>query len=167
MWRRKLLFPLTFAFGVDKFVHTNQSCWEFRKSLFQNIDTWLKWSVNHGFPLSFKILRFRMILSHFSGFSPILRQKWKPAYFLWASVTLCQGFSRCGPGASRTSIIREMVGDSNLWHWPRLTASETVGGDLGVCWSVLLPTRGKRSFQKFCRSFVKHSNHPKISSIKL
>lgn len=70
MLRRKLLFPLTFAFGVDTFVHANQSCWEFRKSLFQNIDTWLKWSVNHGFPLSFKILRFRMILPHFSGFTP-------------------------------------------------------------------------------------------------
>lgn len=55
-----------FAFGVDKPLHTNQSHCKYRK--YFKI-TWLKWSVKHGFSLSFKILRFRMILSPFL-FSP-------------------------------------------------------------------------------------------------
>lgn len=34
--RRKLLFSLTFAVGIDEFVPTNQSLQKFRESSFQN-----------------------------------------------------------------------------------------------------------------------------------
>lgn len=90
----------------------------------------------------------QMVLSNFSGFPPSLFRKENERIF-WASVVL----KVPQDGHRRGS-------DGSPWHhWSTLSTSDPGGRHPAMCWS------GSRG-EKLCKSFVKHSYHQKVSSIK-